>query len=86
VSASGIERGRAGEAVAGLIAAGCIFVSLIALVYRPLRIAPATLAIALVAAGFGGRHRHLAAAAVTVATACWVAGMTIAVLRGDPLY
>ena len=80
------ERDRPAEAVAGLIAAAAIFMSFIAIVYRPLRIAPFALGVALIAAGLGGRHSRLAAAAVAVSTACWVLGMTIAVLTGEPLY
>lgn len=81
-----IPRDGPGQALAGLIAAASIFVSLVALVDRPLRIAPASLVIALLAVGFGGRHSRLAAAAVAVATVCFVAGMTIAVLRSAPLF
>lgn len=86
MSVPSLPRDRPGEALAGLMAAASIFVSLVALVDRPLRIAPVSLVVALVAAGFGGRHSRLAAAAVAVATLCFVAGMTIAVLRSAPLF
>ena len=40
----------AAESVAGVIAAGAIFVGALELVYRPFRLAPAALLVALVAA------------------------------------
>ena len=79
-------RDRPAEAVAGFLAAAAIFASFVALVDRPVRIAPFTILLALVACGMGGRHARLAAFAVAVATACWVAGMVIAVLLSRPLY
>jgi hypothetical protein len=74
------------EAVAGLMAAAAIFVSLIGLAYKPVRVIPAALLIAFVAAGIGGRHRALAGWAVAVAAICWVVGLTIAVATGRALY
>ena len=81
-----LERDRAGEVVAGLMASAAIFAAAIAVVYRPLRIAPFAILIALVAAGFGGRHSRLAAFAVAATTVCWIAGMTIAIVTENPLY
>ena len=77
---------RPAEAVAGFLAAAALFASFVALVYRPARIAPAAILVALVAAGMGGRHARLAAFAVAVATTCWVVGMIVAVLTDHPLY
>jgi hypothetical protein len=68
------------------MAAAAIFVSLIGLAYKPVRLIPAALVVALVAAGMGGRHRALAAWAVAVAAVCWVVGMTIAIATGRALY
>jgi hypothetical protein len=86
MSAQASDRLRPAEAVGGLLAAASIFVSLIALVYRPMRITPFTIAVALIAAGIGGRHNRLAAFAVGVGALCWFAGMTIAILLGKPIY
>jgi hypothetical protein len=83
---SATARDRPADAVAGFLASASIFVSLIALVHRPVRLLPATLLVAFVAAGLGGRHRRLAAVAVAVAAICWVAGLTIAVATNRPLY
>jgi hypothetical protein len=79
-------RDRPAEAVAGLMASAALFASLVALVYRPLRITPFSIGIALVAAAIGGRHSRLAAFAVVVGTVCFIVGMTIAVLTKNPLY
>ena len=80
------DRGGPAEAVAGLMAAAAIFVSLVGVVHRPARVLPAAMLVALVAAGIGGRHQRLAAFAVAVAAACFVAGMTVAVATDRPLF
>lgn len=80
------ERGGAAEAIAGLLASAAIFVSLLALVYRPARITPVAIVLALVAARMTTTHSRLAAFAVGTATVCWFLGMTIAVLTRNPLF
>jgi hypothetical protein len=52
----------------------------------PVRVGIAAIALALVAAGIGGRHRKLAAAAVGIAAACWVIGMIVAVVTQRPIF
>jgi len=79
------EHGAA-ETVAGYMAAAAIFFSLIGIVYKPVRLLPAAMLVALVAAGIGGRHRRLAAAAVATCALAWVVGMTVAVLTENDLY
>lgn len=76
----------AAEAVAGLLASLSIFASLIALAYRPGRVIPFALLVALLAASIGGRHARLAAWALAVGGACFVVGMAIAVLTDNPLF
>ncbi len=80
------DRDRPAEVVAGLMASASIAASLIALAYRPIRIAPFAILIALIAAGIGGRHGRLAALAVWVGTACFIGGMVIAVITRNPLF
>ena len=72
--------------MAGFLAAAALFGGLIAIVYKPVRIAPAALVVALIAAGIGGRHQRLAALATAVVTAGWVAGMIVCVITERPLY
>lgn len=86
MSVPSLGRDRPGEILAGLMASAAIFAAVVAVAYRPLRIAPFAMLLALVAAGLGGRHSKLAAAAVFVATACWVVGMTLAIITDNPLY
>jgi hypothetical protein len=53
---------------------------------RPIRIGLAAIALALVAAGLGGRHSRLAGIAVVISGACWVISMIIAVVTQRPLF
>jgi hypothetical protein len=80
------ERQRPAESVAGIIAAAALFVGLIAIFYRPVRLSPVALVVALIAAGIGGRHARLAAAAVAVISVGWVLGMIYCVLEDEPLW
>lgn len=80
------ERARPSETVAGFLASAALFVSLIGIVYRPVRLIPAATIVALIAVGMGGRHQRLAAFAVAVSAVAWVVGMTIAVVTENPLY
>ena len=86
MSLSPAERDRPGEVVGGYLAALSLVASALALVYRPVRIAPFASLLALLSAGFGGRHARLATLAVGVASVCWVIGMTIAIVVEHPLY
>lgn len=74
------------DAIAGLLAALAIFVSLISLAYRPGRLVPAALLMALLATAIGGRHQRLGALAIAVGAVCFVVGMALAVLTDNPLY
>ena len=86
MSARPVARDRPADTVAGLLAACSIFASLVALAYRPARITPFTIGIALIAVGIGERNARLAAFALAVATICFVLGMTIAVLTENPIF
>lgn len=78
--------GGARETVAGLMATAAIFASLLGLAYRPARIIPFAVVMALVAARMTTRWSRLAGIAVIAGVVCWVLGMTIAVLTENPLY
>jgi hypothetical protein len=89
VSTAPIEERRSSgaETAAGFLAAISLTASAIALDYRPLRLAPFAILIALNSAGLAKeRHVKLAAAAVMVASAAWLLGMAIAVLTSNPIY
>jgi hypothetical protein len=74
------------ETIAGLMAAAAVFVALMGLAFRPVRMTAFAALLALVATGIGGRNTRLAGFALATAGACWVVGMTIAVVTGHPLY
>mgnify|MGYP003525902565 CR=1 FL=1 len=81
------ERQGSVETVGGFLAALAIFGGLIAIAQRPVTIGLTSLLVALIAAAMaGGRHRHLAAAAVAVAATGWLVGMIVCVITGRPLW
>ena len=74
------------EVVASLMSSAAIFLSLIGLAYRPLRLVPVALVLALVAGAVGGRHSRLAALAAGVGTVALIGGAVIAVVTENPLF
>ena len=81
------RRSTGAETAAGFLAAISLTASAIALVYRPVRLAPFAILIALIASALATeRHKRLAAGAVVAASAAWLIGMTIAVLTSNPIY
>jgi len=77
---------RPGEAVAGILATLAIVASLVALDYRPVRITPFAILISLIAAGIGGRHQRLAAAALAISGACFIVGTFFAIITNHPIF
>jgi hypothetical protein len=98
IEASGDRRRERLDTLAGLMSATAIFVGILAITnlnlsiagahfqMRPIRIGVASVVLALVAAGIGGRHSRLAAIAVGVAGFSWALGMVIAVLTQRPVF
>jgi hypothetical protein len=80
------DRQSPADAVAGLLAAAAMFTSLIAVAYRPVRVAPFAVLIALIAVGMSKRHERLGQLALAVSSASFVAGMILAVLTENPLF
>ena len=81
------DRASPAETVAGFLAAISLTASAIALVYRPVRLAPFALLVAFIAAALAkDHHRKLAGAAVAGATIAWLVGMAIAVIWSNPIY
>jgi hypothetical protein len=86
------------DTLAGLMSATAIFVGVLAITnlnlsiagvhveFRPIRIGVAAVALALIAAGIGGRHSRLATIAVGVTGVSWVLGMIVAVLTQRPIF
>ena len=80
------QRWAAVDTVAGLFLMVSIFASAIGLVWRPARLVPFAVVLALVAARMSPRHERLATLAVAAAVVGWTVGMALAVLTGNPLY
>jgi hypothetical protein len=86
VSSTPYERASAAETIGGFLAAAAIFVSLTGIAYRPLRLIPLALVLALIAVGVGGRVGRLATWAVAIAAASFAVGLAAAVLTSNPLW
>jgi hypothetical protein len=80
------DRQSAADAVAGLFASAALFLSVLALAYRPMRLIPAAVVLCLAAAAMTDRYPRLVTAAATAAAVCWVVGVTIAVATKNPLF
>jgi hypothetical protein len=86
MSTASYERSRPAETIAGFLAAASIFVSLTGIAYRPLRLIPFALLLALIAAAIGGRSERLAFAAVFIGAASFTLGLAAAVITSNPLW
>ena len=81
------EREGPAEGVAGFLATLAIFGGAVAVVQRPVTIGLASVLVAMIASAMAaGRNRNLAAAAVGISVACWLAGMIVCVLTSRPLW
>lgn len=79
-------RPSAADSVAGFLAALSFLGAGLALVWHPGRVGTAAILIALVAAALADANGRLAAWAVGIATACWLAGMTLAVVLDRAIF
>jgi len=86
MNTSAQTRERPADAVAGLLASIAIFGSCIALAYRPVRITPFAILIALIAAGMSAKHQRLAAWAVGISGVCFIVGTAIALATNNPIF
>jgi hypothetical protein len=86
VDAAREERWSAVDTVAGLLLMISIFASALGLVWKPVRVVPFAVILALVAARMSARHERLATWAIAAAVIGWTVGMSLAVLTENPLY
>ena len=86
MSATPYPRARAAETVAGFLAAASIFVSITGVMYRPLRLIPLAIVLALIATAIGGRALRLATWAVAIGALAFAVGMAAAVITSNPLW
>ena len=74
------------QLVADFLATFALFAGLVSLVYYPGKLGTAAVFISLFAAALGGRDRYLVPVSVGVTTACWFAGMGIAIALDRPIF
>jgi len=74
------------EALAGLLAAASIALAAVAVAYRPGRLAPVAVILAIIASVMTARWSRLGAVAVGIAALAWFVGMTIAVVTDNPIF
>jgi hypothetical protein len=86
LSTGPISQERPADAIAGFLAALSLLGSAIGLAYRPARLIPFAVLLAVIAAGMGGRHARLTAFALVIGGACFVVGMALAVLTNNPVF
>ena len=86
MSSAPYDRARPSETICGFFAAAAIFVSLVGLAYRPLRVIPLAILLALIAAAIGGRAERLATYAVAICAVCFAVGLAVAVITSNPLW
>ena len=80
------HRWSTADSVAGFLATLSIFASALGVIWRPVRIVPFAILLALIASRMSARNERIALGAMLVAVVCWTVGMTIAVLTENPLY
>ncbi len=80
------HRWSTADTVAGFLATLSIFASAIGLVWRPVRLIPFAVIVALIAGRMSARNERIALIAVVACVVCWTAGMAFAVITENPLY
>ena len=80
------DRTPPSEAVAGLLASIAIFVGALELVYRPFRLAPAALILALIATVMSREQPRVIPVAYAMIGICFITGATLQILTHHPLY
>jgi hypothetical protein len=93
VPGSDEQRSTITDVIAGLLAAGSLLLSFIAIGFglilqvepRPARLVPVALVLALVGGRMSVRYQRLAFAAVIVGMVSWVVGLTLAVITHHAL-
>jgi hypothetical protein len=86
VTSSFRDRTPPSEAVAGLLASIAIFVGALELVYRPFRLAPAALILALIATVMSREQPKVIPVAFATIGVCFITGATLQILTHHPLY
>ena len=77
---------RTADRVAGVLATLSIVASALGIAYRPVRLLPLAVLLALISAGMAPRDSKLPLIAVLIAAVAFVVAATVAVLAENPLY
>jgi hypothetical protein len=80
------DRNRPAEAVAGLLAAGALFLGAFELLYRPFRLAPAAVIMLIIATIMSREQQGLIKVAYAAVGIGFVVGASIQILTHHPLY
>ena len=80
------DRTPPSEAVAGLLATIAIFLGGLELLYRPFRLAPAALILAIVATVMSREQPKVIPVAYAMIGVCFIVGATLQILTHHPLY
>jgi hypothetical protein len=86
VTSSIRDRRPPSESVAGLLASLAIFVGALELVYRPFRLTPAALILALIATAMSREQPRVIPVAYAMIGICFIVGATLQILTHHPLY
>jgi hypothetical protein len=86
VTSSTRDRTPSSESVAGLLASIAIFVGALELVYRPFRLAPAALVLAVIATVMSREQPKIIPVAYAMIGVCFIVGATLQILTHHPLY
>jgi hypothetical protein len=86
VTSTYLSRTPPSEAVAGLLASLAIFVGGLELFYRPFRLAPVALLLALIATVMSREQPRIIPLAYAMIGVCFVTGAALQVITHHPLY
>ena len=86
MTSSSRDRTPPSEAVAGLLASLAIFVGGLELLYRPFRLAPAALILAIIATAMSREQPRVIPVAYAMIGICFIVGATLQILTHHPLY
>jgi hypothetical protein len=86
VTSSSRDRTPPSEAVAGLLATIAIFLGGLELFYRPFRLAPAALILAIIATAMSREQPRVIPVAYAMIGICFIVGATLQILTHHPLY
>jgi hypothetical protein len=86
VTSSYRDRTPPSEAVAGLLASIAVFAGALELAYRPFRLAPAALLLAIIATVMSREQPKVIPLAYAVIGICFIVGATLQILTHHPLF